>query len=138
MWHQVRRWVALAAAVVAITGTPIQEAGARGGGGGGGGGRGGGGGGRSGGGRSGGGRSGGGRTGGGRTGGGRTGGGRNTPGGKTAKEWQLLQEQEERLAMVTERRNQLMDLDRKKNQEAFLSQNRKVAADKQARPEDIR
>ena len=50
---------------------------------------------------------------------------------------QILQEQEDRLAMVTERRNRLMDLDRKKNQEAFLAEQRKLAADVQSRPEDV-
>ena len=62
----------------------------------------------------------------------------NGQGGKTAKDWQVLQEQEDRLAMITERRDYLMDLDRKKNQEAFLAEKRKVAADQQSQTQDIR
>jgi hypothetical protein len=146
---RLQRWIALAAAVFAITGFTVHEASARGGGGGG---RGGGG---PGGGRGGGGPGGG--RGGGRGGAGRTGGGAGgmrgatgrgagagkgaagtQGGGRSAKEWQILQEQEDRLAMVNERRNRMMDLDRKKNQEAFLAEQRKAAADIQARPEDVR
>ena len=65
-------------------------------------------------------------------------GGRNAgQGGRTAKDWQILQEQEDRLAMVKERRDHLMDLDRKKNQEAFLTKGRTAAADAQSRSEDV-
>ena len=42
------------------------------------------------------------------------------------------------MQMIRERRDRLMDLDRKKEQEAFLAANRRVAADLAARTEDIR
>lgn len=126
-----RRSLALLAAL-AIVGVLAADASARGGGGGGGGGRGGMGGGRGGmgGGRGGmGGRMGGGRMGGrtGGMGGGPGGGGfgmrgnRNGTNGKTAKEWEVLQGIEERKAQIQQRRERLMDLDRKLQQEGFLA-----------------
>ena len=59
-------------------------------------------------------------------------------GGNSAKEWDYLREQEERLAMVKARREQLMDLDRKKSQEAYLAGQRIQAADALSRTDDIR
>jgi hypothetical protein len=72
---------------------------------------------------------GGGRMGGGRMGGGRMGGaggfgmGRGGPGqsGNSAKEWEVLQNMEERKKMVKERRQRLIDQDRKAEQEAMLA-----------------
>lgn len=61
-----------------------------------------------------------------------------TPTGRTTKELELLRDQEARMQMIRERRDRLMDLDRKKEQEAFLAANRRVAADLAARTEDIR
>ena len=136
MWHNLRRGFALAAALVTLALLGTDKADARGGGGRGGGGRGGGG--------RGGGRGGrGSRTrgalrgagrGAGRAGGGGTAGGA----GSTAKDWEILREQEERLAMVKARRERLMDLDRKKEQQAYLAANRAAAADAQARVNDVR
>lgn len=137
MWHSIRRGFALAAALFTLAILGSEQADARGGGGQGGGGRGGGRGGR------GGGRGGrGGRTRGALRGAGR-GAGRASAGqqggaGNSAKDWEILREQEERLAMVKQRRERLMDLDRTKEQEALLASERAAAVDAQARPSDIR
>lgn len=45
-------------------------------------------------------------------------------GERSAKEWEVLQGIEERKASIQERRERLMDLDRKKQQELFLGQAR--------------
>lgn len=123
-----RRSLAVLAAV-ALVGLLAADVSARGGGmGGGGGGRGGG---------MGGGGRGGGMGGGGRMGGGFGRGGMGGPGGfgmrgnrggpnsKNAKEWEVLQNIEERKKQIAERRERLMDLDRKVQQEAFLAAWRK-------------
>ncbi|MDJ0520623.1 MAG: hypothetical protein QNJ90_00965 [Planctomycetota bacterium] len=115
-----RKWIALVGAVVAVAALGT-DAGARGGGGRGGRGR-------------------------GRGGVGRGGGSlrsrfmknRKSGSGKTAKEWELLRDQESRLEMIKERRARLMDLDRKKEQEAWLADKRVKAADVDARTEDVR
>lgn len=131
MWHSIRRGFALAAALFTLAILGSEQADARGGGGRGGrGGRGGGRGGR------------GGRTRGALRGAGR-GAGRASAGqqggaGNSAKDWEILREQEERLAMVKQRRERLMDLDRTKEQEALLASERAAAVDAQARPSDIR
>lgn len=121
------RWIPLALAAALIVGLTALDASARGGGGFGGGGRGGPGGGP------GGGRGGmgglGGRMGGmgGRMGAG-FGMGRGRTGAKDAKEWQALQNMEERKKMIAERRERLMDLDRKAQQEAYLAGERLASA----------
>ena len=147
MWHSIRRGFALVAALVTLGILSSEHAGARGGGGGGGG--------QGGGGRGGGGRGGGrggrgGGTGGGRgaatrgalrgagRGAGRAGTGNQGGAGNSAKDWEILREQEERLAMVKARRERLMDLDRKKEQEAWLTEQRANAVDAQARATDVR
>ena len=48
-------------------------------------------------------------------------GGRNAGTGKTAKEWEILSNIEERKKMIAERRERLMDMDRKVQQEAYLA-----------------
>jgi hypothetical protein len=48
--------------------------------------------------------------------------------GRDAKEWQLLQEQGDRKKMVQERRDALMDGDRKESQEGWLAARRLGAA----------
>lgn len=130
MWNRIRRWFALGAAVFAVVMFGAENAGARGGGGGG---RGGGRGGSSRGGR---GSSVRGALRGAGRGAGRAQGG-NTK-GKSAKEWELLRDQEARLEMIKERRARLMDLDRKKEQEAWLGAQRVQAADEQSRTGDVR
>lgn len=45
-------------------------------------------------------------------------------GGRTAQDWQALREQEERMRRIQERREHLIDSDRKKTQEAYLSAQR--------------
>ncbi len=126
-----RRSLAVLAAV-ALVGLLASDVSARGGGmGGGGGGRGGGmGGGGRGGGMGGGGRMGGGFGRGGMGGPGGFGmrGNRGGPNGKSAKEWEVLQNIEERKKQIAERRERLMDLDRKVQQEAFLASWRKSNA----------
>ncbi len=125
-------WCLLVAAFVGFLGADAFARGGRGGGG------------RSGGGRSGGGRSGGGRSGrGGRGGMGRTGQGRGNRGGrggsgKTAKEWELLQEQEERKEQIDERRKNLMEADRTKEQEGWLADRRLEAADDEGKTGTVR
>jgi hypothetical protein len=48
-------------------------------------------------------------------------GNRNGNNGKTAKEWEVLQGIEERKALIQKRRERLMDLDRKQQQEGYLA-----------------
>lgn len=126
MWKRITRWFSVAAAMFAVVGL-AHEAGARGGRRGGSGSVPGGRGGRR-----------GGRGGRGGPGAGRGGRGGTGPGGRSAKEWELIQEQEERLAMVKERRERLMDLERKQAQEKWLAEKRQSAADAASRTEDIR
>jgi hypothetical protein len=121
------RGLAIVLALAFAVGPLALEAFARGGGGGGrGGGMGGGGRGGGMGGRMGGGRMGGGRMGGGMGGAGGFGMGRGAAGqsGNSAKEWEVLQNMEERKKMVKERRQRLIDQDRKTEQEALLAANR--------------
>ena len=124
-----RRSLALLAAL-ALVGLLASDATARGGGGGGGGMGGGGRGGGPGGGMGGGGRMGGmgGRGGMGGPGGFGMRGNRGGPNGTSAKEWEVLQNIEERKKQIAERRERLMDLDRKIQQEAFLASWRKSNA----------
>ncbi len=127
MWKHMKRWFAVAAAMFAVVGM-ASEAGARGGR------RGRGSGSVPGGGRG----SRGGRGGRGGPSAGRGGRGRTGAGSRSAKEWELIQEQEERLAMVKERREHLMDIERKEAQEKWLSEKRQSAADAASRTEDVR
>lgn len=59
-------------------------------------------------------------------------------GEKTAKEWAELRDQEARLELIKERRDTLMDLDRKKTQEAWLAAQRLDEADQAGRGEPVR
>lgn len=70
---------------------------------------------------------------------GRTTVGRNrTVTGRTAKDWALLRDQEERQLLIQQCRERLMDLERKKQQEAFLAAHRRSAADRAAHSELVR
>lgn len=144
MRSRVSKWITLFLAVFAMGTLGAQNASARGGGGGRGGPGGGPGGGRGG---PGGGRGGmGGGRGGGMGGGpggigrGGSGMGTNRMGGseKTAKEWAELRDQEARMEMIKQRRDALMDLDRKQTQETWLAAQRLSEADEAGRGEPIR
>ena len=54
--------------------------------------------------------------------------GRFKGGNTSAKEWQAIQDQEDRIKLIKERRDALMDLDRAKEQEALLATSRGEAA----------
>ena len=72
---------------------------------------------------------------------GRTGGRGNNKkgqGGKSAKEWEELKDQEARQQLIRDRRERLMDLDRKVGQEAWLSAQRTNEADDAGRASDVR
>ncbi len=60
------------------------------------------------------------------------------PSSNAMGDWELLRDQEARLQMIKERRERLMDLDRKTEQEAWLADKRVRAADRAAHPEDVR
>ncbi len=61
--------------------------------------------------------------------------GRNNQNGKNAKEWQALQNLEDRKKLIAERRERLMVQDRKLQQEAFLAEARLTSAGRAA--EDV-
>lgn len=120
------RWLVLGLSVVVLAGLTALDASARGGGGFGGGGRGGpGGGGMPGGRGMGPGRMG---PGVGRVGDRSFGMGRFRQNDKDAKEWQALQNMEDRKKMIAERRDRLMEQDRKQQQEAYLASQRLASA----------
>ena len=54
--------------------------------------------------------------------------GRFKGGNTSAKEWQAIQDQEDRIKLIKERRDTLMDADREKEQEALLETERGNAA----------
>ena len=54
--------------------------------------------------------------------------GRFKGGNTSAKEWQAIQDQEDRIKLIKERRDALMDLDRAKEQEKLLASGRGEAA----------
>ncbi|MGE0191797.1 MAG: hypothetical protein AB7T63_07105 [Planctomycetota bacterium] len=146
MFKRLRTWLVVAMAALSL-GMLTEDVFARGGGG------------RGGGGRGGGGRGGGGRGGRGARGGGRgsarggTGTGSVGSGGargtgpkrdgegkseRTAREWEQLRDEEKRREMIQERRETLMDLDRKLNQERWLTAQRVAEADDAGATDPVR
>ncbi len=62
----------------------------------------------------------------------------NNANGRTAKEWELLRDEENRAALIDERRNALMEEDRFASQEDWLAGQRLRAADRESRTGDVR
>jgi len=64
--------------------------------------------------------------------------GRTNGNARTAKEWELLREEEDRQALIDARRNTLMEEDREASQEGWLAERRLEAADRESHTEDVR